>query len=266
MVKQKESVLSNTRIAIVFFVFLVFIIGISLVFKVIGVVRAGQFDDSRRFTITMNSGKNTQVMSISPNSKNIAIFKLNNNVKPAEAGRLLEIPVDGFISSDVLDLNEKIGSLFMKTIFSYNSVKTNLTVVDLLKLSMLTRTIPENSIDFKLVGDINPVESDKIVGHLVSDDLIEKEHQTIQIINGTGIGGFGNRLARLVGNMGGDVIIVATSDSPKNKSFVLYIDKKNYTVERLRKVLGYEAVRESDNAISDITIVIGKDKVNSAPF
>jgi len=266
MKKQKESALSNTKIAIVFFAFLIFIIGISLVFKVVAVIRQGQFDDSKRFTLAINDGKSTEVMSLSPGLKNIVIFKLNDNVRPAEAGVLLEIPIDGFIAFESLDLNQKTDSLFIKTILNYTGLKTNLTIIDLFKLVLFTRTIPESSIDVKTVGDASGLELDKIVGHLASDTFIEKDNQTIQIINGTDVNGLGNKLARVVTNMGGDVIIVATGNKPRKKSVIQYIDKKTYTVERLQKVLGYEVVEETDNAISDITIIIGEDKINSFPF
>ena len=66
--------------------------------------------------------------------------------------------------------------------------------------------------------------------------------------------------------MGGNVIIVATSGSPQKKSKISYIDKETYTVRRLTKILKYETIRESNNAISDITITIGDDKINTSPF
>jgi len=264
--KQKKSAQSNTKIAIVFFAFLAFIVGISIIFKLITVVRAGQFDSSKRFTLTITNGKNIEVISLSPDSKEISVFKLNDSVKFAEVGRFLEIPIDGFIVQNSLDLNQKVDSLFVKTILNYNKLKTNLTIIDLLKLTMLARTIPESSVNVKMVGDVNGLELDKAVGRLASDTSIEKDHQTIRIINGTEVIGLGNRLARLITNMGGDVIIVATSDSLIKKSSILYIDKKTYTVERLQKVLGYEVAKEENNAISDITIVIGEDKLNSLPF
>lgn len=268
MTKQKESRLRNTKIAIVFLAFLAFFVGLSLIFKIVLVVMAGQFDDSKRFTLSVTNGKSIEIISLSSSSKNIAVFKFKDNIRPTEAGRLLKVPIDGFIISDTLDLNQKFNSLFVKAIFNYNSLKTNLTIIDLLKLAMLARTIPANSINVRMVGDrdISGLESDMVVGRLVSDTLIEKDHQTIQIINGTDIIGLGNRLARLITNMGGNVIIVATSDSPVKKSVILYIDKKTYTVERLQKVLRFNVVREADNAISDITIVVGEDKINSAPF
>lgn len=264
--KKKEAALSNTKIAIVFFVLLTLIIGISLICKVIAVIKAGQFDDSKRFTLTLDNGRNIEVMSLSPSSKDIVIFKLNDGTPPAEAGRLLEIPIEGFISSDSLDLSQKTNSFFINAIFNYNRLKTNLTIVDLFKLAILSKIIPENSVNIRTVGDASGLALDNVVNHLVTDPLIEKDNQTIQIINATAVGGLGNRLAKLITNMGGDVIIVATENNLRQKSVISYIDKKTYTVERLRKVLGYEAVRGVDNAISDITIIIGKDKINSLPF
>ncbi len=266
MKKKKELALSNTKIAIVFFVFLGVIVSLSLIFKAILIVRAGQFDDSRRFTLTIDNGRNIEVMSLAPSSKNIVIFKMADNIKSAEAGKFLEIPIDGFIALNSLDLNQKINSLFVRTIFNYNNLKTNLTVIDLIKLAMFARSIPESSINIKIVGKATAPDLDKIVNRLVSDNLIEKDSQTIQIINGTDIAGLGNRLAKFVTNMGGNVIIVATSDGPHKKSFISYIDKKTYTVDRLQKVLGYEVRREAGDAISDIAIVIGEDGINNPPF
>lgn len=266
MKKKTGTSASNTKIVIVFFIFLAFVVGISLIFKVAAVIGAGQFDSSRRFTLTIANGRNIEVMSLNPGSKNITVFKLNDGTKPAEAGRLLEIPIDGFISQDSLDLNQKADALFIKAILNSSKLKTNLTIVDLVRLAILAKTIPESSINVRIVGNAAGLELDKIVSRLVSDSFIEKDNQTIQIINGAGVGGLGNRLARLITNMGGDVIIVATSDSLRKDSMISYIDKKTYTIERLQKVLGYRAVKEVNNAISDITVIIGEDKINSIPF
>lgn len=267
MRKKKEQAINNTKIAIIFFIFLAGVAGFSLIVKVITIVRDGQFDDSRRFTLTITDGKNLKVMSLSGNTKNIVIFKLNKNIKPKETGRFLEIPIDGFIVSSVLDLNQKVNLLFLKSILNYNNLQTNLTIIDFLKLFAFATTIPQTNINVKNIPqDLSGTQTDIIVGRLANDELIEKDNKTIQIINGTNIVGLGNRLARLITNMGGDVIIVATSDSSKKTSSISYIDQKTYTVERLQKILGYQALKETSNVISDITITIGEDKVRSSPF
>lgn len=267
MTKKNESALSNTKIAIVFFILLGFFVSLSLAFKTVLVIRAGQFDSSKRFNLTISSNKNLEVMSLSPTQKAIAVFKLDRNIIAQEAGRFLGVPIDGFLLCNCLDLNQKPDSVFLKAIFNYKKVQTNLTVIDIVKLLIFSKTVAPNAVVTKNISDsLIPSDLDKVVAELTSDELIEKDNQTIRIINGTDIGGFGNRLARLITNMGGDVIIVATSDKPQKKSTISYIDKKTYTVEKLRKVLGYDVIKISDNAISDITITIGEDKASSSPF
>lgn len=265
MKKQKESVLINTKIAVVFFVFLAFFIGVSLIFKVVLIVRAGQFDESKRFNITISNNKDTDVMSFSP-AKKIAVFKLNKSIKNEDAGGFLGIPIDGFIISNSLDLSQNPNALFLKTIYNYKSLRTNLTIIDILKLAFFTGKIPERSVNTQDISNLEKGNVDKIVSRLSADELIQKDNQTIQIINGTSTEGLGARLARLITNMGGNVIIVATSDRAQKKSAISYIDQKTYTVERLSKVLGYEAVKAGGNAISDVTIMIGEDKSNSPLF
>lgn len=267
MTKQKVSSLSNAKIAIIFFVFLTFFVGLSIIFKMILVIRAGQFDSAKRFNLTISNNKALEVMSLSGYTKTITIFELDKNIGSKEAGALLEIPIDGFLLSSSLDLDQKPDSIFLKSILNAKSLQTNLTIIDLLKLMFFSKSISSGSINIKNIStDLTPSDLDKSVGQLVSDELIEKDNQTIQIINGTEVGGLGNRLARFLTNMGGDIIIVATSDSPRKRSVISYIDQKTYTVEKLQKVLGYPVIKAGNNEISDITIVIGEDKINSAPF
>ncbi len=267
MKRKKEQAVSNTKIAFIFFMLLAFFVSLSLVFKIVLVIRAGQFDGSKRFNLTISNNKNIEVMSVAPSTKTIAVFRLNKNIGSKQAGQFLEVPIDGFMQSNFLDLNEKADFLFLKAILNYKKVQTNLTIIDLLRLLFFSRTVAPGLVNTQEISeDLILSERDKIIGQLASDELIEKDNQTIQIVNETDIDGLGNRLARLVTNMGGDVIIVATGNSQKKASMISYIDQKTYTVEKLQKVLGYPVVRQANNAISDITIVIGEDKTNSLVF
>jgi hypothetical protein len=266
MRKQKTSALSNTKIAIVFFALLVFIVVVSFICKIIIVIKNGQIDSSRSINLSISNDKNTEIMSLSPSLKSITIFKLSDKVTSSEAGRLLEIPLDGSIVSGSLNLNQKANSLFKNLFLSYNKLRTSLTIIDIAKLIMLSGTVSENNINTLVVNSGEGSELDATVSRLISDTFIQKDNKTIQIINGTEVSGLGNRLARIVTNMGGNVIIVATSESTRKESYILYSDKKSYTVERLEKMLGYKAMQEEKKTISDITIIIGEDKVDSSPF
>lgn len=267
MRKNRESAAGNAKIAIIFFIFLGVIAGISLIFKIILIVRAGQFDDSQRFTISVSDNKSVEVMSLSPSSKTIAIFKMDKGIKLTDTGKFLKIPIDGFIASNSLDLSQKATSFFLRAVLNYNNLYTNLTILDIARLLLLARAVPESEISIrKIPQDLSAVEADKLVGRQVGDELIEKDNQIIRVINGTDIIGLGNRLARLIANMGGNVIIVATSDSPIKISSISYIDKETYTIKKLAEMLKYKTFKESNNAISDITIIIGEDKASASPF
>jgi len=266
MKQKKEQSKSNAKIAVVFFAFIIFIVVISLIFKLIILIGNGQFDNSKRFILSITNDKNIEIMSLSPSLNNITIFKFNDALSSSQAGRLLEIPIDGIIESKSINLNQSANSLFMNSILNYNKLKTKLTIIDILRLLILTKTIPESAVNIVTVEDQGGLVPDNIVGNSVNDDLIEKDNQTVQIINRTNVSGLGSRLAKMITNMGGNVILVMSEDDSIKKSAITYIDKETYTIKKLQKILGYEVVREPSNAMADITIIIGEDKVNSLPF
>jgi hypothetical protein len=266
MKKKNDSSRSNAKVAVVFFAFLAIIVGISLIFRLISIVRASQFDGSNRFTFSITNDKNTEVMSVNPGSKDIVIFKFAKPVSRLDAERTLRIPIDAFVNQNALNLDRKINAIFTSMVLGYSGLKTNLTILDLLKLKILAGNIPESSIGIEEVGDKAGSEPDSIVGNLVNDPLIEKENQTIQIINSTDTTGLGGSLAKMVTNMGGNVILVMSEDKSQKTSVITYIDKITYTVTKLQKVLGYKVIKEPENAMADVTIIIGDDKIGTNPF
>lgn len=271
--KRRLNKGSNTKAAIIFVAFVISIVSISLIFKFIFILSQSQFDDSKKFTITVSNQKNIEIISFSPDSaktgpksRSISILKLNENLN-IPVGQFLAISIDGFIKGNTLDLNQKIDSLLSKMIWNYKKLQTNLTVIDFIKFFIFAKSLPDSEIYIRnITQDLNTSEIDSIVTKLVSDVKIEKDAKTIQIINGTNVSGLGNRLARLVNNIGGDVIIVATANKPQKYSEISYIDDKSYTVERLSKILGFKVVRVSDEKIADIIITIGEDSLNTITF
>jgi hypothetical protein len=88
----------------------------------------------------------------------------------------------------------------------------------------------------------------------------------MQIINASDVSGVGGRLANLVVNLGGDPILVTTAGNAQNASKIIYYQTKSYTVKRLSSYLGFPAQESDKQGISDITIIIGEDKVNKLNF
>ena len=62
------------------------------------------------------------------------------------------------------------------------------------------------------------------------------------------------------------MILLSTSDILKDTSEIQYSDYKSYTVSKLEKLLDFKTEKISKKGISDVIIVIGKDKVHALPF
>lgn len=265
--RRKKSEKHNIKIAILFVVFVCLVVLISFIFKLIHIVSQSKFDGSNRFTISVSNKKNLEVISFSPSKHSISVLKLEGEIKKLNLRRFLAIPIDGFVEVPFLKTNGGVASLMFNTFFDYKDTKTNLTIVDIFRLFLISRTAPSNDVvTLRISTSSKSNKIDKIIGKMLSDERIEKEDQTIEIINATSVTGLGARLARLITNTGGKVVQLSTENSLQKTSMILYNGRKTYTVEKLNKVLGFKSTQMNKQSIGDITIVIGEDSKNPTAF
>lgn len=93
-----------------------------------------------------------------------------------------------------------------------------------------------------------------------------REKISIAIVNGTGVAGLGNRIARLITNIGGNVVSVSTSDNLISDSEILYSKENNYTARRIAQILSFKINNKDNMDISDVTIFIGKNNLSNLLF
>lgn len=270
--KKKKS---NLRIALIFFVIFFLLILTSFIFKFVAVLQKGKFDSSQ-FTIVVSSGHPyIDIISLSPDVNSASIIKVTG-VNPNNVGKILGAPVDAHIlfNNNYEEINSynDIEKLFGKMIFNCGC-KSDLTIMDELRSYFFTKKLVASSVktkEIKIPGkeltDTDYLGIDKELFQYFTDNSMVKEGLTIEIVNGTGVFGLGNRLARVVTNMGGDVVSVSTSDSLINQSEISYFGDKSYTVKRLTKLLGYRETKMTQKEISDVKIVIGKNSLSRLVF
>ncbi len=258
MIRKKQNYSSNNLgMAFLFIGAIVVLIFASLVFKIAGVIQNSHFDGAHRFTVLMPK----EIVSFAPDDKSISVLKFSSNV-----GKTFLIPIDGKVEGEV-NLEKDISSKLKNILFHYRSVSTNMTIIDIARLWFFTKSVPSRAVTVKeAVLPLSDAESDKIAAGFFTDSAISLEHAAVAIKNGTEIAGLGNRLARLITNMGGNVLEVSTPDKNVEVSSIEYYGQKGYTVERLSKILGFTVQKAKNQTLSDITITIGKDKLNSLPF
>jgi len=76
----------------------------------------------------------------------------------------------------------------------------------------------------------------------------------------------GTRVATLITNIGGSVVLISTSGQTAQKSNITYYGNKSYTVKKISSYLGIPALQTSVKGVADVIITIGKDKVEDSNF
>lgn len=266
--RKKEWNSNNTKLAISFFILVFGVVIFSLIIKGISIVRQSKFDSSHRFTISISNGKNFEIVSFSPMSRSISVLKLNEDIGGTNIQKLLAVYTDGEINSRFMDLNNQTPTILMwRTLINFNKVKTNLTIFDALRLLFFSKIVPVNEVITKNFSlNLTTLEIDKITASLFTDKSIEKDNKTIEVVNGTDVAGLGNWFSRLLTNIGCNIVLVSTSDSPVETSTISYFGKKTYTVERLEKILGFKTIKRGEQAIADIIVLVGKDDLSHLAF
>ncbi len=264
--KKVKTQKHNTKIAVFFVIFVCLIILGSVILKAVHLVSQGNFDGSNRFTISISSNKNFKILSFSPNTRSISVLKLDGKIKNLNVNKFLGIPIDGFVKAGFLETDRDVASLMSNIVFGYRRIETNLTIVDVLRLFLVSKTTSLNDISTVVVSStLESARIDEIVAKLFNDSEIEKEDQTIEIVNATSVIGLGARLGRLITNMGGKVVQVSTGNLQRN-SLILYNGRETYTLRRLSKLLGFKITQENKQSIANIKIVLGEDSKNPSLF
>ncbi|MBI2031820.1 MAG: LytR C-terminal domain-containing protein [Candidatus Levybacteria bacterium] len=259
MKKKKDLSGKNTKFAIIFFAFIALIVFASLVYKTILLIGRSRFDSDNKFNVLVWDNKNIKVLSFSPDKGSISVLRIEGDRGEIDIYKFLEIPLDAHISTDSKNFNNDIKQLLSSAVLNSRDTKSDLNTADIVKLWIFLITVKEESIkEENLSINLDEAERDKILSEVFEEEKIAQEKINIEVVNSAGEYGLGNRIARLLTNIGGNVILVSTSQNLEEKSAIFYKGEQVYTLERLKKILRFNT-QENKQTIGDITIRVGKD-------
>lgn len=256
MTDRRKPKNKSIKLALYFGLIFVFIFIISVIFKGVDLIRESNFDGKDKFTVAAISLKDTDIVSVSPQDKTLYKITIKNSNSKEDLTPYL-IPIDAYVYLESYDA-QNAKSLFPKMLSGLKNSKTNVTIIDLLRLSFFARSLNSESIKEDVVDLDNKDELQKIAIQFFKDPKIEKEGVNIQVTNSSEISGIGNRLGDFITNMGGNVVLVNSSQKKEKKSKLLY-SKKSYTVKKLSDILNLPMEEKELSTISDIVIIIGED-------
>lgn len=234
-----------------------------------------------------------------------SIYSLGQEEKPSIGAQLLSLsisklvglPIDGvvFLEDNQTTIEEFIANLRknpLAPLFSVKTVRSNLTPLEqynLFKQLSSIRSDKISSLDLaqssitesKLLADssrvlgVDTYKLDSFIRDKMADPNILDEGYSIAIFNGTSRSGLAQEASRIVTNMGGNVVITATSLIKVNQSQVIIkgdVEKNKNSVTALRiaetfaprclKTRCQTEDSEVNNSRAQINIIIGEDFFN----
>lgn len=265
---QKESKSLKTFYLYSLLVFL--LIGISLFLKLIFVIQSSKFDGNHHFTVVVTKDQRVnEIISFSPQVPSLAVLRVKDENVPYSS-----LGVNHGISSDVqleVDkaavLHQDVATTMWNAVTNYNAIKTDATIVDLVRLTLLSREIISNN---RVIRDItlndDKAANNTLIARALNDPSISSESISIKIINASTVSGNAQRLGRVLTNMGANVVEVSTSRSVLDKSKIQYFGERSYTNEKIEQYLGYPVTKLDKQEIADIVIILGEDTKNTKKF
>jgi hypothetical protein len=271
--KRKSSPTPASKSLKTFYLYALLVIaaiGISFVIKAIIIFQQSKFDGRHHFTIAITQNNHVkEVIAFSPQVPALAVLDMKDNaVAYATLAAYYGISTDAQVdvSSDIA-IDGDVAATLWQIVRHYPTVKTNATIVDLIRLNILAKNVIPNN---KIIRDIeltkkNP-ENNTIISRALNDPSLSSENVSIQIINATDVTGFGQRLGRVLTNMGANVVEVSTDNTTQSKSEIRYYGEPTYTLEEVKRLLKYPSTPVTREPIANIVIILGEDSINTSQF
>lgn len=217
-----------------------------------------------------------------------AVYELGQSQKKIGGDKLLQdtvsnllaVPIDGFLDLSSLQPQKSAASILntlRKNPFSglelLQALKTDLTVWELIRLKVslggvrfdkvselrLDEVLDKTNLpDGTPVLTADPVKLDGVLSKL-ADPTIVSEHKSIAVFNATNRPLLAQKAARLITNLGGNVIITNNAPEPLKKTTIS--GEKSATLERLRQIfLSDDKISNKEGSSrAQINVTIGED-------
>jgi hypothetical protein len=269
---KKKSLHENKSLKTVYlYLFVVLLlICISSAVKIYFMYQQSKFDSTHEFVLAIiQQNFVKEIIAFDPENSTISLLDIQDTNLPYKTlAKNYGIVTDGYVSIDpTQNVQTDLNQLIWSSIIHTATWQSNLTALDKFRLLLFSRSVSINNKSVQSISLRNQTPGlNTLISTALNDQDISSENVTIQIINATNVTGLGQRLGKVLTNMGANVVDVSSSDSVQSSSTIAYYGNKSYTSERLQKFLGIKAYTFSKQTIADIVITIGTDKKNTLEF
>lgn len=226
--------------------------------KLLLLFRQSTFDTRYQFVLEEHETAQTRFFVFNPADSSMHRL-LFTGVFSTDLQRNMGIPVDAVVNSSQ-DFSDP-DTLMAKLLIHTSEMTSNLTPIDMMHIFLFRYTIDSaKTLSLQTSNAEDPTEQDALLTKIFIDKTLYQEGQSVTIVNGTGKVGLGNKIARLLTHIGGNVVSVITAQENSAVSTVTYTGNSSYSITRIASLLHLPEVHSSLAMISDITITLGTDK------
>ncbi|SRR5260221_8346272 len=263
MLRTKKTPKSRWMlITVVFLGFIILLIAGVLLVRVMVIFSHSHYDGHHELIVEITrSSRTAAVIAFSPDVHTASVLWIETqNVNIPYLEKQLQIPFDAIAisQSNTLSLKQLVSDLFFHNLKSH----TTLTLIDAFNLLVYTYSLPASSISQEEINLDKENLPNHALGQLFIDHALYNEASSVSIVNATGVSGVGNTIAKVLTNIGANVIAVNTSNKIEKSSKITFAGKKQYSQTRISDILGIPLSTFPTPSLSDIMVIIGRDKVN----
>ena len=269
---MQKTAQNNNKSLKTFFLYagiVLFFVFVSLAIKVFFLINASKFDGNHQFVIAIGQ-KNTikQLVSFDPDKKSATILQLKGKELAFNSlSKTLNIIPDAKINTSEDIGDDDIGGEIKTFFFKYNAIKTDMTIIDIGRLMLLSQKPSLNEQTGKEIFITNDEQkNNNTIKDFFTDEAIFSENVSVQIINASGMPGVGKRLETILTNLGCNIVAVSTSRKNERISKIQYFGNETYTLKKLKNLLGFQLEKTEKKSIATIVIIIGEERKNLNNF
>lgn len=264
--KRKESDPRGYFYLRLFVFFVIVLICLTGVVRAVSIFREREFTGESYTTLYSNGKDNFLISYHTPSSYGVAELIDPPNLSLEKASRLqlslaLGVPVDAIVVNHSMKSEDDIFSLLdvVKMIFFPHAyVLRDINGIDAFKYFWERRGVSEENFMQKRLEYKN-LDEEKLT-RIFRDEDIFNSGISIEVVNGTEVGGLGGEFASVLTHRGYNVISVTNADSLQKYSFLHFNRGMNSSVGKsLMHLFGKVEDNSKLGEAADIVVVLGGD-------
>lgn len=259
-----------------FFIYAVVVlvlIALSLTWKAVLIFQQSKYTDQHFTLAVAQEDKVKEILIFNPQDSSMSVVMIKDSVIPLGAlAQKTAILTDGKIN--ITDKNysltdKDVPDILFDVALRYPTVKTDITIFDVLRLGFYAKNLPPNKQILEEVTSAQLSEDlqlQKTLITLFSDERVATENISVQVINATGVPGIAQRLEKVLTLQGANVVAVTTAQKKESRSQIKYYGSETYTLAKINKMLEFPVSTLANETIADIVIIIGENSKGTSKY